>query len=202
MKLTKEIIYPIFIQVSTYCKDNFWKQLYIDMAYGHFPFGVSVYKDRVFCSFKDKKFNYTCKDDPEDIHRSLTDLFKTKLGILSSIDILQKRQNFQLLLYENFDDWKNIKKKNIRDLLIEKYALKLKDQYNLPINKVRRIIKKIILGFYFKLISNTDILYDAEQGIMDIQMNNMTIVKYTKPKDHVHYKKTMSDQWLKYNKLD
>lgn len=170
MKNKKEILYPIFLKISQSLTDTFWVYLFEDIAYGICPFGTYIESETLSCNFKGKQFRYIFSDKSEEtIKNDLISIFTTKLNIYSKIDYLKNRTNFGKGLQLSYLSWKDIKKKSIKDILIENFVLSLKSKYNLSDMKTRKVLSLINMTFTFKLISTQDIIYDAKEcKIIDI----------------------------------
>lgn len=165
----KEIVYPIFIKVSQSTTDIFWVYLYEDLAYGICPFGTYIDSDAytINCNFKGKQFIYSFKNKlHSDILTELTHLFTIKLNIFSKIDYLKNRTNFGKGLQLFYSCWKDIKKKSIKDILIENFVLSLQKQYDLSSIQTKKLLSIINMAFTFKLISNNSIIYDASKCVI------------------------------------
>ena len=209
----KEICYPIFLKVAQLSSDTFWNYLYEDMAYGITPFGTYIDKDAIYCRFKGKQFNFNFKNKScEEINKQLTHILKSKLNICSKIDHLSKREKFDIILKNSSMEWKNIKKKNIKDILIENFVIRGKYDYDLTISQTQRILRMINIAFYFKLIANSDIEYDSDKceiknikGIdfQSLKNKKFSVTSHTLPKLDLYenqsiVKQKMSDLWSKY----
>lgn len=166
----KEIIYPIFLKISQSLSDTYWIYLFEDMAYGICPFGTYIDTDSIICNFKGKQFRYSFIDkSEEDIKNNLMTIFTSKLNIYSKIDYLKNRTNFGKGLQLSYNQWKDIKKKSIKEILIENYVLSLKLKYNHSDIKSRKILSIINMAFTFKIISNQNVIYDPKEcKIIDI----------------------------------
>lgn len=203
--MKNEIIYPIFLEVSQLCVDLFWMYLFEDLSYGICPFGTYIDENIIYCRFKGKQFNFSFKDKPiEKIHTDLISIFKNRLKIMSKIDYLELRSDFNHLLrgYKN-KEWKDIKKKNIKDLLIEDYVLRMKKKHNLTIQQSQKLLSNILIGFNFKLITNNDIQYDSDLGyITDINgidhTNCIDIPIIDTYDQYLDSKQIMKENWDKY----
>jgi hypothetical protein len=209
--MKKEIVYPFFIECCKYTDDAFWKSIFEDLAYSITPYGVYVNKDFLTCSYKDKEFSYKIqKKDPKELYEDIYSIFKNKLGLMSRDEIIKKKIDVDNMKEDirTYTDWSNLKKKNIKDLLIEKYALSMKSKYSLTLPQTRHLISIIFLAFIFKVITSEDITIkngiieqiegiDFEHGkilmIKDIYDINPTIYS-----DVIIDKKVMSDEWWKY----
>ena len=54
-----KLIYPIFLSCCEFSKDNFWKFIFEDLAYGNCPYGTYIVKNYICCNYKGKEFMYT-----------------------------------------------------------------------------------------------------------------------------------------------
>ena len=209
--MKKEIIYPFFIECCKYTTDSFWKSIFEDLAYSITPYGVYVNKDFLTCSYKDKEFSYKIqKKDPKELYEDIYNIFRNKLGLMSRDEIIKKRTDVDNMKDDirKYTQWSNLKKKNIKDLLIEKFALNMKATYSLTLSQTRHLVSIIFLAFIFKILTSDDITInngniERIQGI-DFQNGKILMTKDiydispTIYNDVIIDKKVMSDEWWKY----
>ena len=215
MPVKKEIIYPIFLECCEFSEDTFWKNVFEDLSYGKCPYGTYITKDFFCCNYKNKEFSYKIeKKEPEILYNDIYELLSKKLGLLSHKDKIKKKIDFSILedeIKENRKNWSNIRKKNIKDLLIENYVIEMKKKYSLSIKQSRELLSSIFIGMVFKVITVKDIDYSDgiiknidgisfkkkqiifERDIYDFDIN---ITPYI-----IVDKKSMSDNWEKYLEL-
>jgi hypothetical protein len=184
--MTRDLLYPIFLEVSKEEKDNFWKYIFEDLAFGICPYGTYINKGFLCCNFKGKEFNY--KIDVNNIelsHKNVKNLLKTKLGLSSSQDKMILLQDFIKSENEMQDlmnmKWSFIKKKSIKDLLIENYMIKMKKEHHLSEKQVKSAFFYIQTGILFRFITSKDINYsngviENIDGI-DFSENNISFTK-------------------------
>ncbi len=169
-----DMIYPIFIDCMRYTDDIFWKNTFEELSYGKCPYGIYISNDNICCNYKDKKFCYNIynNNDPETIYNNIYSLFKNKFGLLSKKDKLLTNKMFINKQNEINDilnnDWSNIKRKNIRLMLIEKFVIKQSEKYSLDLLQSKDLYNKIILGLLFKTIHKNSIVYE-DQNIKEIK---------------------------------
>jgi hypothetical protein len=163
MVIKKEILYPIFLECLKYINDGFWENIFEDLAYGRTPYGTYITKDILCCNYKDKEFQYKIeKKNPEALYNEIYYLLHKKLGVLSLRDKANKQLDFQMIeneLKECRKSWSNIRKKNIKDLLIEKFVLDMKLKHSLTYIQAQKLLSNIFIGLIFKVISVKDIEY-------------------------------------------
>ncbi len=209
----RDICYPIFLQVSQLSSDTFWKYLFEDMSYGIVPFGVCMDDKTVYCRFRGKQFHYIYDGNtPHDINLYLTQTFKLKLGIQSKIDCIQNKMVLGNILVQQCKQWKDIKKKNIKNIIIENFVIQLKHKYKLDVKQSQRLLCFINVAFMFKMISNSDVIYDCEQCIIkdingiDFQkllskkriIVTKNIVSSVQCENQSSEKRKIHEMWLKY----
>jgi len=214
MNLKKEIIYPFFIEASEYAKTKFWENIFEELAYGNTPFGTYISKDFLCCKYKNKNFSYKIeRKEPQILFEEIKNLLINKLGLISPNEKNKKKKKFleiQNKMTISYENWKDIKKKSIRELLLELYVTKMKKKYSLSVKQAKYLFSIILIAIIFKVITDTDIHYkNGEiQKISGIDFFNKKIVI---EKDLYNIKikfshlivmdcKLMSDSWEKYLK--
>jgi hypothetical protein len=166
MPIKKEIIYPIFLECCIHIEDLYWKQIFEDLSYGKCPYGCYINKQYLCCSFKGKEFIYKIENkDPGELYEDVYDLLHRKLGILSED---QRKNKIKSIELQDIDwktkKWNNIKKKNIKDLIIDNYIISMKKKYKLSDITALELKNTIITGIIFKTITPKEIKY--ENGII------------------------------------
>lgn len=214
MPIKKDIVYPIFLECLEYTSDKFWENIFEDLAYAKTPYGTYISKDFLCCKYKKKEFTYKIvRKDPKILYEEIYNLLKNKLGLISGDERLKKKK--QVIEIENkinikHKDWKDIKKKNIKESLIELYVVKMKIKYSLTLQQARYLLSIIYIAIVFKVISTKDIEY--EDGII-ININGISFLKKQIVLERELYnleinfspeivldKTTMQDSWEKYLK--
>lgn len=214
MPIKREIIYPIFLECIQYCTDNFWENVFEELAYGKTPSGTYINKGFLCCSFKDKEFSYKIeRKEPNILYDDIYKLLNEKLGILSGKERIQKKIAFYELeksIKESRSDWSSIRKKNIKDILYGKYVVDMGKKYNLSQPQMRQLFSLILLSMMFKTITSKDVEYDNgriinidgiefEEGKIDLKRSlcNKVDISNNVIENKV---KIMSDNWTKYLK--
>jgi hypothetical protein len=161
--MKKTILYPIFIKCLSFISDPFWRYIYEDLAYGRCPYGLYLQKNYLCCGIKNKEFSYKIENekDVQEIYNETYSLLKQRVGILSEKEKLIQREKVlknRLVQYKK-EDWTNVKKKMIRDTLLENFVLQKTNQYSLSINVSKKVLSLLIIGLLFKSINSKDIYY-------------------------------------------
>jgi hypothetical protein len=214
MPLKKDIVYPIFIECCNYTTDSFWENIFEDLAYGKTPYGTYISNDFLSCKYKKKDFSYKIeRKAPEIVYNEVYDLLANKLGIISQQEKIKKKKVFVELentLKDSRKSWNDIKKKNIKELLIELYVTRMKNKFSLSIFQARYLISIIFMAMIFKVITSKDI--DYSEGVI----NNIDGIDFVKKQILVERdlyklevsfapnivldKNLMSDSWERYLK--
>jgi hypothetical protein len=208
----KEIIYPVFLECVQYAPDSFWKNVFEDLAYGKTSYGTYINKNFLCCSYKDKEFSYKIeRKNPNELYNEIYNLLTNKVGILSQKEKIKKRIEFhktETRLKELRQDWSNIKKKNIKDILIERYVIDMKNKHSLNLQQSKLLLSVIFISIVFKVITTKDVEYSNGkiQNIKGVEFNNNKIILKRNIYDlEISFspeilidKKLMADNWLKF----
>lgn len=183
MPVKKEIVYPFFLETCAFCDDVFWESVFEDLAYGKAPYGTYISKGFLTCSFKGKEFIYKLerKEDPKILYDDIYKLLTEKLGILSQKEKAQKRIVFHELeknIKQSRQDWASIRKKNIKDIMYEKYVIDMKNKHSLTFAQCKFLLSVILISIMFKSITARDITYENDriQNIDGIEFENGEII--------------------------
>ena len=215
MPLKRELMYPIFIQCCQYTdKDSFWENIFEDLAYGKGPYGTYISKGFLCCNYKQKEFSYKIEKKPsQQIYQEVYDLLNKKLGLLSHKEKILKRKAFKDMedtMKDSRKKWNDIRKKNIKELMIELYVIRMKKEHSLSIKQTRHLLSVIFIAMVFKVITSEDIDYQNGR-IVNIDgidfIKKQVIIKRNLYKLEVSFapnivldKKLMADSWEKYLK--
>lgn len=214
MPIKKELVYPIFLECCQFATDIFWENIFEDLAYGKSPYGTYISKDFLCCSYRNKDFSYKIEQkDPEVIFNELYNLLSEKLGLLSQSEKVKKRKAFKDIennMKDTRKNWNDIKKKNIKELLIELYVTGIQTKHSLSTKQAKYLLSIIFIAIILKVITNNDIIYENNriQHIEGIDfIKKQIIIKRDLYKLEVSFapnivmdKKLMSDNWDKYLK--
>lgn len=208
--MNKEIKFPFLLTCCKYTNDSFWKNIFENLAYGQSPNGTYISNNFLRCSYKNKSFSYKIEDkNDKKLYEEIKNLFQIKLDIRSDCDKAFIIEKCLKEMKESISSWKNIKKKNIRDVIITEYVLKMKKKYNLSLEQSKKILSFVYLSMIFKTIKTSDIKYnDYEiQSVKGIKFDNQTFsydndiynnFESELSPEIIIYKKQMSDYWTKY----
>lgn len=214
MPAKREITYPVFLEACQYTEDTYWENIFEELAYGKSPYGTYISKDFLCCSYKRKEFSYKLeKKDAKTVFEDVYNLLTSKLGLLSQREKLDKRKAFseyEDTIKDSRQTWTDIKKKNIKELLIELYVVRMKKKHSLSLKQSRHLLSIITVALCFKVLTGDDICYKDGQ-IASIEgidfLNKQVVIKRNLYSLETSFapnimldKKLMSDSWDKYLK--
>jgi hypothetical protein len=179
MPVKREIVYPVFLECLEYTDDMFWKSIFEDLAYGKAPHGTYISKGFLCCSYKGKEFSYKLeRKDPEILWKEIYSILTDKIGIFSQKERNKQKTAFSEMQKSTKNDTTNSRKKNTKDMLYEKYVLRMKKEHNLTIKQAKYLLAVIGICMLFKTISSKDIVMkdDKIESINGIQIENGEII--------------------------
>lgn len=219
MPVKREILYPVFLECCQFTDDVFWENIFEELAYGKAPYGTYISKGFICCSYKNKEFSYKIeRKDPKILHDDIYKLLTEKLGILSHKEKAQKRLDFHELeknIKQSRQEWASIRRKNVKDIMYEKYVIDMKHKYSLTTKQCKYLLAIILLSIMFKTITSKDIIYkdDKIQNIVGLEfakgrvilkrplcLSSTDIISDTPEIEEIEIK-TMRQNWERYIKI-
>jgi len=212
MPLKKDILYPIFLECCQYTKDNFWENIFEDLAYGKTPHGAYISKDFLCCSHRHSDFSYKIeRKDARQVYDEVYNLLTVKLGLFSQRERVKRRKAWSLLeesLRDSRKDWNSIRRKNVKELLIEMYVIRMKAKHHLSLKQARYLLSTICMAMVFRGITANDIHYEegAIQTIDGIDFKKRKVIinrdlhkfETSLSVAETSEKKVMLENWTKY----
>ena len=163
MPQKREIIYPFFLECTPLAQDHFWETIFEDLAYGRPPQGTYIAKGCLCCSYRGREFSYKLeRRPPELLYQDVYTLLKEKVGILSKKEKEKRKTTFAEYMTPVVQSWGEIRKKNVKDMLYEEYALSMKAKHHLDYKQCRYLLALIVIAVGMKIITARDI--DFENG--------------------------------------
>ena len=165
-----EIQYPLFLKCIEYTNgDKFWNNIFENLSYCICPYNIYIFNNYICSNHKIHKFKYCFLNKTSiELYNDIHKLF-VNLGIMSNIDKKSiEETNIDNVVYEN---WSDIKKKSIKQSLIEKYIISKKKEFNLDYILAHKILNKLLLGLLLKTITSKHIVY-KDNNITDITCLN------------------------------
>lgn len=158
MHICKEILYPYFLECTQFTNgDKYWNSIFENLSYGICPHGVYINNNYLCCNHKVHKFRYSL------LNKNPKTLYKDIHKILSKLGLMSKKD--KLSIYSDNDDflltdWYLIKKKSIKNTLIEKYVITKQKEHNLSDQTTQELLKVIRLGILLKTILHKHITFN------------------------------------------
>lgn len=144
--------YPIFLEFAHHVKDDYWKLLYEDMAFGKFPNGVYLQKNYFCCFVKGKEFSVELETNNFSVFTQIHSLLSNNMGISSEKEKQIQKEN---VLSTSVKDPKRL----IKDVSLTSFIIKKGEQHHLPDNIIRKIFSLFIVGFMFKTLLLKDVVF-------------------------------------------
>jgi hypothetical protein len=203
-----KILYPPFLELSLEETDKFWKNIFEDIAFGIFPSGTYIDNGLYISKMKHAEFRIPYNNLPKDeLLKKVKTLLQTKLNIHSSSELINKQKYISNRLGEQpILTWNEIRKKNIKDILIENYVIEMSNKYKLTPVQSRKLLSLITIGLQFKFLTPKDIHFDTKiQTINGIEYRdgefyfNHLIDRITEQDVVLDNMVCLRDLWMKYN---
>lgn len=175
---TAVIIHPCFRECQDFTLDQYWKDILFACACNKFPRGVrydsstgTLYVRTPSTGGKTKVEAIDLPEKPEEAYKVLVGVFRDKLGMYSSRDLQIKKKELDEIQNQrrvNMDcEWKKLKPRSIKDLMIMNYVSRMKEEHNLTPKEAKQLLSTIQLGFQFKELNSEDVEY-ADREIKSI----------------------------------
>ena len=85
-------------------------------------------------------------------------------------------KNTETRIKEGGQEWVNIRKKNIKNLLVERYVVDMKNKHSLTIKQAKYLLSVLFIAIVFKVITSDDIEYS------DGKIQNINVIEYSNKK--------------------
>ena len=151
MKKNKRVIIcPLFMKSAEICKDDFWRQLLEDMAYGKPPKNIFVNHSAslITCVGKSKAMISYENMDEKEILEKIIPFLQTHTSIYSCSDI-KKRHNLMEQLKKEKDQlkslkWSQIRKSTYKKILLLDFVNVKRVEHKLSWDKTRLLYRDLI----------------------------------------------------------
>lgn len=197
--------HPIFLEFVHHVKDEYWKLLYEDMAFGKFPSGVYIQKNYFCCFLKGKEFSVELVPNNFSVFTQVHSLLSNDMGIRSE----KEKQILKEAIFQS----QSVKdpKRLIKDVSLTSFIIKKGEQHHLPDTIIRKIFSLFIVGFMFKTLLLKDVVFHGNE-IHEIRGFSFTEKKVRINKNILELKKpnlendlirndntsVLSSHWQKY----
>lgn len=186
----REIHHPIFLASRDCTQNIFWRKVFENLAYRDAPRGIYFKDQTLYSVTKKKEFNYSfAEKSSEVIYNDIYDLFTRVYGLKSKSDMTKKKELFDQFTQTNStrrseDTWNRIKKKSLKENLIQDYVIECEKIYDLPKDQTQKLYFYISVGLVFKVFTAADIhmkggAISSVDGI-DLEDGNVYITRHFK----------------------
>ncbi len=163
------VLYPIFIECQQHTDDEFWKNIFDEMSTGKCPKCIYISNNTIYSTNKRKNFSYIIPSDltlAKTVTSELKTLLMNNTSLCSALDIKKKKEKILLKTKNNITNtttWAEIRKKNVKEIFIINFVIKMKEKYKMDWNKSRHLLSLIQLGFLYKYQSSKDVIFKNKQ---------------------------------------
>ena len=165
MSTSRVVIYPIFAECSGYTLDPYWKSVFEQCSRNKFPKGCSYDSKNHVLYVKDtraKAKNHrtvinlpSSKNAAPEIFEVMMQLFRDNLSLRSTRDLNKSRKSLQDAkdsIELDLSEWKKIKPRSLRDILIMRFVAKIQKEKKLSDTESNNLYRVIKMGIQFNKI--------------------------------------------------
>jgi hypothetical protein len=174
----KELLHPVFLECRDYVDNQFWKSLFEEFAYGKYPKQLYITQQHTIQSTnRTNTFHYSFKGKsvPEMIPE-IQDLLIKHTSLISSEEILVKKNDQLQYKQDTWASWKDIKKKYIKEILLMDYCTVIRNDYKLPMECIISLFQLLnysnLQEVYMednKIVHIPGIVYDSDTRMFTIK---------------------------------
>jgi hypothetical protein len=168
-KKNKDIIHPIFLELSEISTDNIWKNIFVKASIDKFPPNFSAQNNFLIFKKRSQSERYEIKDNSISSLEETIEFFKKYGGFCeedSDADIFE----YLISQSENYSSWSQIRGKKKKDYFLSRYIDTLNQKYDLNPDEKQQLYTTIYFGYCLKIIDSANIKMENMQ-IVDI--NNL-----------------------------
>lgn len=154
-RFKKTIVYPIFTKCAEHCKDDFWKQLFEDLAFSKTPKNIAILSQQIVCTNGKKSCSKLCQSydfsqkTSTQIYEELIPFLQNNSSIFSIKDLKRKKKVIQDLKKElqeqRSQKWQQIKNNNLKKILILDFVIEMKNKYNWDWNNGKNFLNYLLI---------------------------------------------------------
>jgi hypothetical protein len=153
-KKSNVVLYPLIAQAAEHADDDQWKTKFQEMAKGNPPKRLVIDAQNVKFFSKKDGFTYTYSTKtPQDIARDLKNLISKAICMYTEKDLKQQNdlKTEESKEYKSackLDDWKKVKNKKMKDLLISNYVIQKQAELEMDWSVAKKLYQTINTAFY------------------------------------------------------
>lgn len=182
-KLRKIIVHDIFLEMSEFNEDDFWKTFLIKASRDIFPSGFGFRNNTVYYSLK-SKYNFELKLNKDELKKSLDDLkeFMNNKGIMSVEDKIESNtkvcENNESYIKEDLDEWKKVGKQ--QNSVLNDYLKILKGKHKLNSSEYEWLELIVNIGLNSNVLHNKNIIMENNK------IKDIPLLEWNKEKRYFH----------------
>jgi len=158
-----------FFEISEFCDDKYWENVFLDMSKNKLPKGVTMNNEKGTVTIKKYVVVYKQDQPLGKFYNNITSLLRNHLKMYSPFDLVVGDSKTP----SPPKTWKDIKPRKNKDDYITNYIVNLKNKYSLSEKEFERIYCTIFLGFQMKKITQKDIIFEEGKvkNIKNLKIN-------------------------------
>lgn len=159
----KKVQHPLFARLSEFTLDDYWKEILRSCSLGKFPRYVSYKTDQLIHRRGRAATSITLTQEMDQAeHFKLVINFFRGIGLCSLLDNEDNKRRVdekqKVIQAQRYETWKEIKRQQVKDILITNHIDDLCEQYNLTPKEYRLLQATVSIASLFKYISPTTVL--------------------------------------------
>lgn len=169
---SKIVLYPTFAECSEYTLDPYWKDIFKQCSRNKFPKGCSydpknhvLYVKDTSRGSQNHRMSINLPDGSSETFDILMNIFRKNLKCRSPQDLQRSRQDLKDIkdsIEVDLSEWKKIKPRSLKDIMIMRYISKMEESLNLTKEEANELYTTIKVGMQFNKIKPDDIDYSNE----------------------------------------
>jgi len=172
-------LHPIFEQCAKLTLDEYWKDIFLNASQNIFPKGVRYDSKSNILFIRTQLQSGKIITEPAELGKTpeatfkiVLEIFKERLNIFSPLDIQVKKSELTELKESRMSsldcEWKDIKPRSLKELIITRYIINLKKKHNLSDKNTKKAYVTLQLGFQLKQLYSDDVVY-KKMAIQNIE---------------------------------
>lgn len=187
-KLNLNVMYPMFVNLSEYVDDPYWKAIFLDSSKGKFPKGFTFNGNTLSYRLNGRSL---ILDENVNSIKKFIDFIRINTGIRSPMDLEREKdyekEHQSISAASNINEWSKFSKCNRRLIIIE-YVTKMRKLYKLTQDETDQLTTLINMNMEEDVIKKNILLRD--NNIVEIHGLNWDTSKRRffligEPKKHI-----------------
>lgn len=147
-KLKRNLIFPFFLKCTEQCKDDFWKQVLEDMAYGKPPKNILVYDKNLVLNIGKKKESFCFENlNEKQFIDQVIPFLQNNISLYSSTDVKKRQSIIEHMKKEKEkikkSKWTQIRKNNPKKIFLLRFVHEKKQEFDLSWSTCTKLYKEL-----------------------------------------------------------